>query len=74
MNRYKFLDVFQENPDGSLTPKRKIYVNGITFGPGGVNFQKGVAFGGIDFHLYKYWDIAGDELDGALAIKGFFQE
>ena len=51
--RYKFLDIFQENTDGSLTPKRQVHVNGVTFGPG-VNFQKGVAFGGIDFHLYKY--------------------
>lgn len=71
--RYKFLDVFQENADGSLTPKRQIHINGITFGPG-VNFQKGVAFGGVDFHLYKYWDIAGREENGALVIVGFFQQ
>ena len=73
-NRYKFLDVFQENNDGSLTPKRQIFVNGVTFGPGGVAFQKGVAFGGIDFHLYKYWDIAGKEENGVLTITGFFQQ
>jgi hypothetical protein len=72
-NNYKFLDVFQENADGSLTPKRQIHVNGITFGPG-VNFQKGVAFGGIDFHLYKYWDIVGQEQNGALNITGFVQQ
>ena len=51
--RYKFLDIFKENSDGSLTPKKQIHVNGVNFDPG-VNFQKGVAFGGIDFHLYKY--------------------
>ena len=50
--RYKFLDVFQENSDGSLTPKRSILVNGISFNSS-VTFQKGVAFGGIDFHLYN---------------------
>jgi hypothetical protein len=72
-NRYKFLDVFKENNDGSLTPKRQIYINGITFGSG-TNFQKGVAFGGIDFHLYKYWDIAGVEQNGVLSITGFFQQ
>ena len=70
--RYKFLEVFTENPDGSLTPKRQIFVNGISFGPG-VIFQKGVAFGGIDFHLYKYWDISGEEEGGVLVIKGFYQ-
>jgi hypothetical protein len=70
--RFKFLDVFQENPDGSLTPKRQIYVNGITFGPGTI-FQKGVAFGGVDFHLYKYFDIAGTEENNILKIEGFYQ-
>jgi hypothetical protein len=72
-NRYKFLDVFQENTDGSLTPKRQIFVNGISFGPSTI-FQKGVAFGGIDFHLYKYWDITGTEQDGVLNITGFVQQ
>jgi len=72
--RYKFLDIFQENADGSLTPKRQIYVNGVTFGPGGVTFQNGVAFGGVNFHLYKYWDIAAEEQNGVLVIKGFYQQ
>jgi hypothetical protein len=72
--RYKFLDIFQENSDGSLTPKKQIHVNGITFGPGGVNFQKGVAFGGVDFHLYKYWDIAVKEENGVLTIEGFYKQ
>jgi hypothetical protein len=72
MNRYKFLDIFHENPDGSLTPKRKLFINGITFGPG-VIFQKGVAFGGVDFHMYKYLDIAGIEENDFLNIKGFYQ-
>ena len=72
-NNYKFLDIFQENSDGSLTPKRQISVNGIIFGPG-ATFQKGVAFGGVDFHLYKYWDIRGIEQGGALNITGFIPQ
>lgn len=71
--KYKFLDVFQENADGSLTPKKTISVSGTTFGPG-VSFQKGVAFGGVDFHLYKYLDIAVDEQDDILNILGFYKE
>lgn len=68
----KFLDIFQELADGSLTPKILINVNGIMFGPG-VVFQKGVVFGGVDFHLYKYRDIAVEEQsDGSLKILGFF--
>lgn len=73
MKRLHFLDVFTENPDGSLTPKKQIHINGINFGPG-IVFQKGVAFGGIDFHLYKYWDIACEENGDILIIKGFYQE
>lgn len=73
MTRYKFLDIFQENPDRSLSPKRTINVNGITFGSG-VDFTAGVAFGGVDFHRFKYLDIAGEERDGVLIIKGFFKQ
>lgn len=71
--RIKFLDVFKENNDGSLTPKKSIFVNSISFNQG-VTFQKGVSFGGIDFHLYKYWDIEADDKNGVLDIKGFYQQ
>ena len=67
MNRYRFLDIFQENSDGSLSPKRVINVNGITFG-------QGVSFGGIDFHRFKYLDVAGEEQNGTLIIRGFFKQ
>ncbi|MDO8575331.1 MAG: hypothetical protein Q7R78_01350 [bacterium] len=71
--RYKFLDIFQELIDGSLSPKSQIEINGVSFGPG-VIFQKGVAFGGVDFHLYKYFDIATEKLsDGTLRIIGFYK-
>lgn len=72
--KYKFEDIFQELPDGSLTPKMLIQINGITFGPG-TFFQKGVVFGGIDFHLYKGRDIAiieEPDSEGPLKIGGFY--
>jgi hypothetical protein len=72
--RYEFLDIFQEYPDGSLSPKKSIEVNGVIFNPG-VVFQKGVVFGGIDFHLYKYRGIAvstTDNSEGPLKISGFY--
>jgi hypothetical protein len=49
--RFTFFDVFQRNNDGSLTPRRVVSVNGVTFGPG-VAFGAGVSFGGID--LFRY--------------------
>jgi hypothetical protein len=72
VSRYKFIDVFQENPDGSLAPKRVISINGITFSPG-IAFSPGVAFGGVDFHRYKYLDIVAEEREGVLIIRGFFK-
>ena len=72
MQKYRFYDVFEENTDGSLTPKIKINVNGVNFGPG-VRFTKGVAFGGIDFYQYKGFDIAGEYINDIFFIKGFFQ-
>jgi hypothetical protein len=72
MNRYRFLDIFQENPDGSLTPRRVIEVNGVQFGTG-VSFGPGVAFGGVNFHQYKYSDISAEERNGVLVIRGFFK-
>ncbi len=73
MQRYRFLDVFQENIDGSLSPKIKINVNGVLLGPG-VVIGPGVVFAGIDFHQYKYLDIAGEYIDDTFLIKGFFKQ
>ncbi|MFH0845913.1 MAG: hypothetical protein V1851_00735 [Patescibacteria group bacterium] len=73
MKKFKFSEIFRENSDGSLEPIRHISVNKISFGPG-VMFQKGVVLGGINFHLYKNWDIAAEEKeDGSLEIMGFYE-
>ena len=70
MEKYNFFDVFQENSDGSLTPKVSINVNGINFGPG-TRFTRGVAFGGIDFHQYKDYNIVAEYIGEVLFIRGF---
>lgn len=72
MNRYNFFDIFQENPNGSLSPRRVIIVNGIQFGPG-VAFGSGVSFGGIDFNRHRNQDIAAEEIGGILYIRGFYR-
>ena len=71
--RYTFNQIFKENLDGSLTPIKTVQINGLTFGPD-ISFQKGVASGGIDFHLYKNRDVAAKEENGVLNIVGFFKE
>ena len=71
VKRYNFWDIFSKNQDGTLTPKKVINVNGIVFGQG-ISFSNGVAFGGINFFQYQNQDIAAEELDGVLIIKGFY--
>ncbi len=71
--KYSFFEVFGKNADGSLTPRRVINVNGITFGPG-VVFGPGVSFGGVDFFQFQNHDIAADEDNGVLIIRGFFEK
>lgn len=71
LQRFGFFEVFQQNPDGSLTPKISLHLNGITFGPG-VSFSRGVVFGGIDFFQFFGKPIAGTMENGVLIVKGFY--
>lgn len=70
--RFPFFEVFQKNPDGSLTPRKVINVNGVTFG-NGVAFSPGVNFGGVDFFKFQNYDIAAEDEGGILVIKGFYE-
>ncbi|MBC6426087.1 MAG: hypothetical protein GDA51_06395 [Ekhidna sp.] len=71
--KIKFSDIFQMSPDGSLTPKETISVNGITFGPG-ISFGRDVSLGGVDFFQYQSHDIAVEKDNNILKIKGFFKK
>jgi hypothetical protein len=72
VDRYRFDAIFLTNPDGSLSPRRVIRVNNVTIGPG-VSFGHGVSFGGVDFTAYRNFDIAAEDTDGVLVIKGFYK-
>lgn len=73
MYRYKFWELFQQNSDGSLSPKFIIRINGITFGPG-VSFSQGVSFGGVNLFQFIGLDIAVEKNpDGAFEVKGFYK-
>lgn len=73
MNKYRFSDIFQENPDGSLSPRVRMRVNGIEFGPG-MSFSPGTSLGGIDFFQYKNLDIAADIDNEILVLRGFYRQ
>lgn len=70
--RYQFDQLFQQNPNGSLTPIRPVNINGITFGPG-VSFGPGVIFGGVNIFDFLNAAIEADEVSGTLIIRGFYQ-
>ena len=73
VNRYNFWDIFENNPDGSLTAKQRLSINGVPIEPGFV-LRSGVPAGGIDFNLYKDFDVAAEEVNDILEIKGFFRK
>jgi len=70
--RYNFEDIFQELPNDALTPRRRVKVGGVEFGPG-ISFSKGVAFAGIDFTLFRGHAIEADEEGDVLVIRGIYK-
>lgn len=69
--RYKFSDVFTENPDGTLSPTRQIRVGFVSFGPN-ISFGPDAALGGINFHQFKGHDLGADEENDVLVIKAIY--
>jgi len=67
-----FRQVFQESPNGTLTPIRPIHINGMAFDPG-VSSWAGVSFGGVDFMKYKNKDLAIEDRGSYLEIVGIYQ-
>ena len=70
--RFNFSEVFQENPDNTITPKKNIRIGGATFGPQ-ITFGPGVSFGGVNIFDFRGLAIEADEEDGVLNIKGFYK-
>ena len=71
MKRIPFNDLFQINANGSITPKVRIGIGGVTMGPG-VSFGRGVSFSGIDLTLYIGRDFQVEETNGLYLIKGVY--
>ena len=71
MQQYSFNDIFQELPNGMLSPRKVIDINGITIGPG-VSFGPGTSFGGMDFFKIRGRTLAGEEQNGILYIRGYY--
>jgi len=73
MLKLDFTEIFEDKPNGTITPRMVINVNGVTFGPG-VALGSGVSFGGVNFFEYKHLKIAAEEKNGILIIRGFYNK
>ena len=72
MYKIAFKELFQENPDGSLSPKKIIKIGNVVFGPG-TAFGPGVEFGGVNFFELKGKDLAVKQTDGTVVYHGYYQ-
>jgi len=70
--RYKFDELFKEEPDGRLTPRKIIKLDSVTLSPS-ITFGKGVSFGGINIFNFKGSDIEVVDIGGTLVVKGFYE-
>lgn len=70
--RYNFNEIFKENPDGSLTPIRRIRIGGVELGPG-VTFSRGAYFGGVDFTLFRGHRIEVNQEGDVFIVQGIQQ-
>ena len=74
-SKRKFWDLFQLNPDGSITPKEKIKVAGVVLDPN-TNYSKGILFSGFDLFQYYGRDLEVEEAseDNPAVLTGVYKE
>ena len=76
LKKYEFNSVFQELQDESLELKKSIEVSGVVY-EAGTKFKKDVAYGGVNFHLYKNRALAvelTENSEGPIKIIGFYPD
>lgn len=71
MARMQYSDIFRDNPNGTISPKVYVQLNGVTMGPG-VLFGKGIAFGGVNLFDYRNKDLEIELINDVYIIKGFY--
>ena len=69
--RYNFNEIFKDNPDGSISPIRRIRVGGIILGTE-VAMRAGVSLGEVDFFQFKGHVIDADPDGEILVIKAIY--
>jgi hypothetical protein len=70
--KLSFNEIFQNNANGSISPRATVAINGVTMTPG-VTFGEGVLFGGIDLGAMKSKTFFVARQDNVIVIKGISQ-
>jgi len=72
--KMRFLDVFNEDKDETLTLKIDLRVKGEDFRTG-QSFRKNEKIGVMDFHLLRYFDLALNPMENNIYdVTGFFPQ
>lgn len=72
--RKKFREVFQEDAKTeSLSLLFDIKVKGTLY-PKGTSFSSPAGLGGVDFHKFRYLDVALEKDGDTWDVKGFFTQ
>ncbi len=70
--RVSYDQIFQVNPDGSVSPRMQVTIGGVTMGPG-VAFRSGASFSGVDVASKRGKDIDIEKQGDVVVIKGFYE-
>jgi translation elongation factor EF-1alpha len=69
--RVPFSDVFEINPNGSVSPRTRVRIGGVTMGSG-VSFGRGAFFGGVELASYIEHDLEIEYEGDIVVIKGAY--
>lgn len=69
--RLPYSQLFDVHPDGSVSPRVVVNVNGVTMGAG-VAFGGGVQFGGVDLAALRGTDLEVEVENGVHVVKGHY--
>jgi len=74
MARINFNQIFNRNQEtGAITPRSRVRVGGVTFGPG-MTFVRGTSFNGIDLSNFINNDFEVDVRGDLFIVKGIYAE
>ncbi len=72
IERVRFDRVFRLMPNGTIAPRRRVRMGGVSLNPK-MAFARGVTFGGVDVSRYVGHDLQVEEKDDELVVRGIYK-